>query len=1117
MLHREGPISRDFLAYLLWSEDTEENAKTKLRANLYDLTRVLPPAPPGYWILVDGDNLRWNPEVPLRLDVDDFLSAAADPARYEETVDLYAGDLLEQLYDEWVFPVRERLRNVHLSTLIQLVSSARRQVDFPRAIGYAQRILAIEPFREDVVRRLIALRNESGDRAGALHEYRRFAEHVRAELGIDPMPETTSVRDAIARGESFGEAGEAEEPEFVTREGRTPLLPFVGRQAETEQLLDAWSRAVRGRGGAIFIGGEPGIGKSRLALELAHEVQARGGRVLLGSTGSPEAIPYQCFVSALRSAMPLVESLRIGDVWLSTLATLLPELQGRGEGVLPPPRVDPAGERARLFEALTRAFVGLARARPLLLVLEDLHWAEEATIAALAALLRRIALAPLLVVATFRDNEAPRLHPLQRLRRDAAVDVARSLSLRPLALSDLEELAPILSTHTNRPAQALLVESEGNPLFLTQLLADEGPEPEGSAGGLRGLVNRRVERLSPKARAFGEIAALIGLQFSRAAVSEVCGWDEGQVGDALDELIDRRFVRELAGRGLFDYEFGHEIVREAIADAGPSGRAAERHRRIAVVLDELMPERAAEIAAQVARHYELAGDAPAAAQHYLTGARRAIELGALDAAGAQLERAVELAVDLNLRANVLLERDRLARRTGDRTLRESAVREFNSLSESLDGDLKLTVLLSRLQFAQEFEDEAAQRAALLRLQSPLADTPRWRAVLHMEASNVANARGDLDQSFASSSAALEAYREAGDESGAARSLLRLADVETLRGALDRAGALLDEARATAERARDGSVELESLKISFYLAYSRVDSPLCLSTAEQWLERGMALGDRFAEAAGRVRIALTLNMSRSRYMESFEQFALAEAFYIEVNDRRGIGSVLLNRGVLQASLGQFSESLEGTTRAIEIFKTLQDTRGLVIGLVNSAMVRAHDGDPVLAAAEAREALQLAQTGEFGLVEASALENLAIAEAISGDLPSAIEHGEAALLVRKRTQSEAWTGKMLADLALWYAASGDLSTARDRIERMLANEPCDLGTEWPQCCHWAAAQILHTCGDVPRATQALGRAQAVVAAYSAQLDAPTRERFLTLSWNRAILAAAEEGLWPEPAPV
>src|ERR1700733_6831168 len=201
LLNRNAPIQRDFLAYVMWPDDEEEPARTKLRMSLYDLARILPPELAGSALIVDGDSVRLRPDLRLWLDVEEFDRLTADPERLEEAIELYRGDLLTALYDEWVFPERERRRKVLLGALGQLVSQSRRQRDFARGIARAQQILALDPWREDVGRQVMAIRCESGDRAGALAEYERFAQQLRLELNVQPMPETLTLRETIARVE----------------------------------------------------------------------------------------------------------------------------------------------------------------------------------------------------------------------------------------------------------------------------------------------------------------------------------------------------------------------------------------------------------------------------------------------------------------------------------------------------------------------------------------------------------------------------------------------------------------------------------------------------------------------------------------------------------------------------------------------------------------------------------------------------------------------------------------------------------------------------------------------------------------------------------------------------
>ncbi len=437
LLHRGSGVSREYLAFLLYPDDEESGARAKLRATLSDFAKVLP-APVNRYVTVNTDKVAWNPDADLWLDVETFMSAANDRSRLDEAIELYRGDLLPEVYDEWLDLIRERYRTTYLRCLTERISEARRNANLGLAIETARKLLAVDPWREDVVRRIVAMRYESGDRAGALSEYAAFAKRLRSEMNAETMAETAAVAERISRGQALGrEDGEAERASAAPAGS---LLPFVGRRDEMERLMDAWNRVARGRGACAFIGGETGIGKSRLAMEFAHAVEEGGARVLVGATGSPEAVPYESVVNALRSALPIVASLR-PSMALSCVATLLPEIHAR-LALADAPRLDASSERIRLFESLFRCIAELAAPRPLLLVLEDLHAAQEASLELLQFLLRRISGIPVMVLVTYRDEETPPLHALHRLRREARVTAsAQSLWLSRLSVNDVERAA----------------------------------------------------------------------------------------------------------------------------------------------------------------------------------------------------------------------------------------------------------------------------------------------------------------------------------------------------------------------------------------------------------------------------------------------------------------------------------------------------------------------------------------------------------------------------------------------------------------------------------------------------------------------------------------------------
>jgi DNA-binding SARP family transcriptional activator len=260
LLHRATPVSREYLAFLLYPDDEEGAARAKLRATLSELPKILP-QPSERYVRIESDKVGWNPDAEVWLDIDAFVVAASDRSRLAEAIELYRGDVLPEIYDEWLDVIRERHRDTYLRCLTECVSDARRNANLALAIEMARRVLAVDPWREDMVRRIIAMRYESGDRAGALSEYAAFGKRLRTEMGADPMPETAAIAERIARGEDVAEDGVEDRP---TIEGGSAVLPFVGRRDEMERLLEAWSRVTRGRGACAFIGGEPGIGKSRM-------------------------------------------------------------------------------------------------------------------------------------------------------------------------------------------------------------------------------------------------------------------------------------------------------------------------------------------------------------------------------------------------------------------------------------------------------------------------------------------------------------------------------------------------------------------------------------------------------------------------------------------------------------------------------------------------------------------------------------------------------------------------------------------------------------------------------------------------------------------------------------
>jgi DNA-binding SARP family transcriptional activator/Tfp pilus assembly protein PilF len=630
LLHRNAAVSREFLAFLMWPDAEEEVARSNLRRNLTLFKQILPPPGPAEsWLLATNELVRWNPDAPFTLDVAEFDRLCGQPASLAEAVELYGGDLLEDLYDDWIYPERERLRAAYLTALKALVRHHRSERDFARAIGYGQRLLAADPLREDVAREIAATRYQAGDRAGALSGLDTFVKRLHADLGIDAMPETQALRESILRGAPTdapsGEFGEA--PAGERRAASAVELPFVGREAPLERAGFLWDQAARGAGAVGFVGGEAGIGKTRFAAELALRAEEQGGRVLIGATTGPEGFPYQAFCEALRAAIPLIVAANLERVWLSVLATVIPELAAR-VAVDPVPLLRPDEERTRLFEAFTRAFRAIARARPLLLILEDMHWCGAASAELLGFVANHIAGERIALVATYRSEEIVRSHPLRSVRRAFQTrGAALTIELPRL------ERAAIAQIVGADDADELYARSLGNPLFLGELIREgsERPAPPSATSDadtlpatIESTIAARLARLNDDARRAAGICAVVGDTFDFELLGEVTGWESGVLLDALDELIERHVVRETTRRELGAYAFTHHLIRATAYAELPLEARRRYHGVVARAIGALYATQPDAWAPELARHYESAGEALSAAGAWLRAARAAL-------------------------------------------------------------------------------------------------------------------------------------------------------------------------------------------------------------------------------------------------------------------------------------------------------------------------------------------------------------------------------------------------------------------------------------------------------------------------------------------------------------
>jgi DNA-binding SARP family transcriptional activator len=738
LLHRGRTLSREHVAFTLWPDDDPGDARANLRRKLHLLGRALPPSREP-WIVTTPASVAWNEAAPYRLDIAEFTILSADHATMLEADALYTGDLLADLDDDWIVDARERLRTRAMDNLIKLIARLQQRRDFAGAIRLGQRLRILDPWREDTVRTLIALRYDAGDRAGALAEYERFAASLAAEMGVEPMPETVCVYERIlAHAPPTPASSSSPEPSHSARTGSG--LPFAGRAREMLDLHAAWTAASNGTGCAVLVAGEVGIGKSRLIEEFATVVAANGARVLRGGTSPFELGPYQPIAEALRTALPILRQTRVEPLWLAVLATLVPDVRVAFPALSDITPLDARAERTRLFEAIDRLIDALAIARPTVIILEDVHWAGFATIALLEHLARRAPLHRLLIVASYREESLARTHPLRAMRRRLEREGRlRVVALGPLDASAIEAIVGefVAETPARRAeiARDLQPRCDGNPFFLSEVIAndresgrfDDAARQWSSSDpprSLRSTLRARLERLSPGARSVIEVAAVIGRSFSTELVREASGISERSALDGLGELVDRRLIREV-GTGTTDFAFSHELIAQAAyAELSPQART-RRHRRVGNLMEELYGEQLEAFASEIAAHLDRGGEAEHAAEYYCLAARHTLSLHGSDEARVLASRGLELAgreADVRFRLVEILEE--ASRRLGDRAAQSTHVAQLLAIARAGDDAERLREAVRRqIVLAHDQGQRDHEQAAIAELAGLIAGVP----------------------------------------------------------------------------------------------------------------------------------------------------------------------------------------------------------------------------------------------------------------------------------------------------------------------------------------------------------------------------------------------------------
>lgn len=656
IVQRHRPLTRDHLAELFWGDRPEHNARRSLATALWQIHRCLPG---DDFILTDPAVVQFNPRSPFWLDVAEFelLTRTHMPSALvsalQQGVALYRGAFLDGFYDDWVLSERYRLEGLYCDTLARLMAAQEALGEHAAALAAALRLLDQDPLREDAHRAAMRAYCRLGQRNAALAQYARCQQTLQAELGAPPMAETAALRQAILAGR-LACAAEPGAPPRPFR-ARHPLdaacqTPLVGREPELAFLGNGWEAALSGGCHLVLVSGEAGVGKTRLVQEFADQQRWQGARILQGRCYEFERLlPYQPAAEALHSLAPDVAAAAFAAIpdWAAAqVVRLAPDLVGtspptpllRGEGRPPPPSLGGKREagvgypeaQERLFEAISRFLAALTDQAPLLLILEDLHWAADSTLQLLHYLVRSTVAHRLLIVGTLRAEAVPAAHPLatlgRRLERDG---LARRLALSPLPAAAVAELIGQMSgdgAAVAPLAQRLHRETEGNPFYLIETVkalfeqgairVEAGSWRADYAALGRGrlplpasvseTIAARLGRLSLAAQDAVQVAAVAGREFDLDLLKGAWGKGEEATLAALDDLLRHRLIAEGMGAAAADYAFTHHKIQEVVYEGLSRHRRLHLHGQVGLALECSLGAEAGARAAELAYHFEQA-------------------------------------------------------------------------------------------------------------------------------------------------------------------------------------------------------------------------------------------------------------------------------------------------------------------------------------------------------------------------------------------------------------------------------------------------------------------------------------------------------------------------------
>ena len=800
LLTRPGHVfARDAILEALWPGAPPKSADHSLRTTVGLLRKALEPdlkrGPDSRYVIRQRPGYLFDRDSDCEVDAWEFekhrkkaeaaqeagdLAAAID--EYRAALELVRGVFLaEDPYEEWAMEARQEWQERHLGVFSNLSECLALKGRYTEAIEVCERALEMDGYREELHRRLMLYHYCAGEQGLALQTYRRYAKTLREELGSEPSPDLSRLKTQIETRDVPGVDALRRYPRprrplrFPYSLGRTH---FVGRDQEYALLAERLREAMEGSGGAVTVEGEAGVGKTRLVEEFLGYARTRGARVFSG----------RCYERELGPPLePVTEAL------LSTEE----KLSGDGS-----------------YQALSRRLIqGSRGARGLVLFIDDVQWADPATLEFLAYAARRVSGERVLIVMTYRREDVAKLSDwLGRLAERRAVS---TVTLGRLTLGDTQE---ILSRMSSRAFGELLPladylqgESEGNPFYVIEYLRwliesgavriDSRRRISGLEGGLRestlpsgvrALIQSRLSNMEEESRHLLELAAVIGRAFDPDLLYASADRTQAAIFATLEALMASGLVVETPTEA---YYFSHDKFRQALYESIGGPRRRILHLRVAEALRETGGE-----PSELAHHYLQAHAWRPALGNLVRAAREAEEEYAWETALRSYARALDVVDKLpgsgGERFELLAAQDSVLERMGRREERTATIKEMFDLARRLGDRGRLAEAHTRRMralAALSDPDEAAESGRAAAILFRELDDKAGEARAHREMGYVSWMTRDYEGALEANLRARELHREAGDRLGEAGDAANLAQVYRSLGSEEEALRWTEEA------------------------------------------------------------------------------------------------------------------------------------------------------------------------------------------------------------------------------------------------------------------------------------------------------------------------------------